>query len=368
MYRRLLLAALFAASTAQAQTVVHVNLSCANNGTGSSSTCAASGGAPGAMNDLESAVEGYSTKDLVTAAAGGLEFRCHNPSDDTEDMGSGQLTTSGYTSNASNPLIIKSADLTAPCKLTSSAAYAAILRFQGAAHTKIDGLHLTLTAGGGNFVYGLRLNELPSSPNLEISNSVIRYTGTTTGRCYGAWLHPNQSSSTVKFWNNTLEGWDNCTSSFRFGAQLACTSRSNCSIVFYNNTLDGNGTGVELSRFDADSTSSIYFKNNLICNSAGSDYAFGGGSNTSFTSATNQTCDATSPDGASYQNVSATFTTTGLPDVTGDPLDAGTDLSADGQLSFSTDYVGTSRSGSWDIGAYEAASAGGAAIFRRRGR
>ena len=107
----------------------------------------------------------------------------------------------------------------------------------------------------------------------------------------------------------------------------------------------------------------MYLKNNCV-QGAATNYSGPQG-----TTATNLSEDATSPEVGLRSKV-VSFVDEANDDfhlASGDTSakDAGTDLSADGQLAFSDDIDGATRSGSWDIGADEAAAA--ADVYSGRG-
>jgi len=122
--------------------------------------------------------------------------------------------------------------------------------------------------------------------------------------------------------------------------------------VFYNCVFYGMKTGVD---FGNGNTGKVYFKNNVLQRYSGSSGSCiiaptGWGA-----TATNLTDDSTSPNGSSYQNKQATFEDAanfdfhlGASDTVA--TDKGTDLSGDGQLAFSTDIDGATRTGTWDCG------------------
>ena len=125
--------------------------------------------------------------------------------------------------------------------------------------------------------------------------------------------------------------------------------------VYYNNTIYNSGSdGLVISAYGSDD--SVYLKNNLIQNSNPNDYYIEGVVET-YIHSNNISFDATSPDGASYQNKTVSFADVANSDFHLASYDTvakgnGVDLSSDSYLPFSTDIDGDTRT-RWDIGADE---------------
>lgn len=124
----------------------------------------------------------------------------------------------------------------------------------------------------------------------------------------------------------------------------------------YNNTVNNFGIGIYLYNYAV----SAYLKNNLLTNNS-TDYAVSGGGLTA--SATNITSDNTSPDGASYQSKTITYTDAANGDFhtsDADVVDVGTDLgTTPAGVQYDIDnYDRDTGGGTWDIGADEYVASG----------
>jgi len=133
----------------------------------------------------------------------------------------------------------------------------------------------------------------------------------------------------------------------------------NGKLVAYNNTIIGaKNKGINIG--DADSTFNAHVKNNII-EHAGSGVCYDLGSAT-VTSATNISSDTTSPQ-VGLRSITLTLDDRGtffyaLDAADSSAINGGTDLSADGQLAFSTDILNATRSSTWEIGAFNFTSGG----------
>lgn len=216
----------------------------------------------------------------------------------------------------------------------------------------IDNIQISQTSSGVfGCVYGA------GTGTRIIKNCHLRRVLTSTNSGFVA----NSTGAGTEIWVNNILHQTGGTPSVMWGLGV------NGGGVAYNNTVISDSCTSDMITDPSFNYNAGYFKNN-ICQNSGSGGCIGG--SWSFTgSATNITDDATSPDGASYRNLTATFTSSSdfsLQSGDSNAKDNGTDLSGDGQYSFSTDMLGTTRSGTWDIGAYEvvAASTPGIEVFR----
>jgi hypothetical protein len=184
----------------------------------------------------------------------------------------------------------------------------------------------------------------------RVSNCVI-YNAPAAGLTGSSGLSIAFTGGKAYAWNNIvyLQG----TSSGGSGLN-ASTGNFNHKAVIYNNTAYGFD-----KNFTYASGSGATAKNNLAQAGVTADYDprdAGGSSN-------NLSEDATSPDAALRNKVVSFVNEAGFDfHLSGSDTaakDAGADLSADADLAFSTDIDGDTRSGSWDIGADEAAAAAG---------
>ena len=199
---------------------------------------------------------------------------------------------------------------------------------------------------------------------LVISGCVIHRTGRSGTAVSGGEVYQYGGivMRDIVFANNVISG-----SWFR-GIDLQYTSAGS-SIVVYNNTIIApTGTtyespvGTPFTTYAIDipnvPAGSFYIKNNRV-EAVGNGGCYNLGSNAQITS-TNFSSDATSPDGAAYRSKTGTYTDATnfiyTLQSTDAGIDQGTSLAADAKYSFSTDIKGTTRSGSWEIGAFDAAS------------
>lgn len=126
--------------------------------------------------------------------------------------------------------------------------------------------------------------------------------------------------------------------------------------IVYNNTIIA-ATASTVDMFDLSYTGSDYLKNNILQNDGAGDACDAG---SWAGTAANLTSDATSPDGASFQSKTATFTSSSdFSLASGDTNARGnaSNLASDPQFAFSTDIDQTTRS-AWDIGAHEFVASG----------
>lgn len=128
-----------------------------------------------------------------------------------------------------------------------------------------------------------------------------------------------------------------------------CQFTSSTTSVVYNNTVVVTGAGNSAIDF-ASASGTTYLRNNIV-ESANTCYTIGG----TVTSSANISDDTSSPQTGlrsttlSYANKAGNDYALSASDTAA--IDAGTDLSADAQYAFSTDIEGSTRSGSWEIGA-----------------
>jgi hypothetical protein len=133
--------------------------------------------------------------------------------------------------------------------------------------------------------------------------------------------------------------------------------------IYYNNCAAVGNTsyGFRFAQYDAQYATNCYSGGNTA-----EDYYNGGGGSTTLTTCRSE--DGTmSTSTAAYSTSTFTNVTAGSEDlslVAGSGLiDIGTDLSADATYPFNWDITGATRTGTWDVGAYEyVAPAGGVTI------
>jgi len=208
-------------------------------------------------------------------------------------------------------------------------------------YTKIDGLQIKRSGGGGtrNIVY-------INATNVDFSNGIV----TKNTAAISSGINVYSAASGTRVWNTLVYNVD------EFGLQGSSL------VYFYNNTIINSGTyGLKGASY---SGTNINCKNNLVKGSASGDF-FHSGTGT-LNCANSASGDGTSAAYGAGNKINQTFAFVdegnnnyhlSSNDIAA--RDAGTDLSADTSLAFTTDIEGETRSGSWDIGADEYSSAGG---------
>lgn len=208
-------------------------------------------------------------------------------------------------------------------------------------YTKIDGLQIKRSGGGGtrNIVY-------INAANVDFSNGIV--TKNTTAVSSG--INVYSAASGTRVWNTLVYNVD------EFGLQGSSL------VYFYNNTIINSGAyGLKGASY---SGTNINCKNNLVKGSASGDFFHTGSgtlscSNSASGDGTSATYGATNKISQTFAFVDEGNNNYHLSSNDTAARDAGTDLSTDASLAFTTDSEGETRSGSWDIGADEYSSAGG---------
>lgn len=208
-------------------------------------------------------------------------------------------------------------------------------------YARVEGLQLYQESATAAGVFFLNTG----GGEIQVSYNILRGTpATTTGRYMlgSGGVGPN---GTIKIWNNLFYNGRN-------GIFHNFGDSGNTYIVYNNTLVDVEVYGIRITDSVGDVT--LYLKNNLV---QGTDTNYNVTSFTSLTTANNLSEDTTSPD-ASYRSKVVTFENEGADDFhlgSGDTeaKNNGVDLSADGQLAFSDDIDGDTRSAPWDIGADE---------------
>jgi len=198
----------------------------------------------------------------------------------------------------------------------------------------VDGLELD-NNGGSSWIIDCRWAS--QAGTIKISNNIIH-----NGTSYGFFLSNSDEFLVFNVWNNIIYN-------FQIGIRWASSVEGSV----YNNTIINN-----INEGISGGYHTFNFKNN-ISSGNGTDYDNVGNT----THSNNISSDATSPDGAGYQNKTIDFVSTisgsedfHLASSDTSARDAGSDLSADTDLSFDDDIDGAPRNASrdaWDIGADE---------------
>lgn len=360
----LFLSLLIANTAFAANKTVYVRTACANNGTGSSASCAGSPGGAGAYNTCANAITGEvaANADLVSMA-GILTIDLAGA---TAEVTSCNI--SGFTTDATHYVKLVGDYVggnydTSKYHFESSIANGSIQVNDD--YVEIYNIQSNNNGTGSGSYYGVNAANGGGSLSVKVFNSLfIGSTGTGNTGCI--YFRPDVANAVGVFVNNMCYGYS--------GANAVCYTLNGSgynngeTIIAYNNgchgapkgyTTHGGGTG------DAQ-----YLKNNWAQSNSTAGFSLDeGGAHTTSTTATNLSEDTSSPNNTLDSKV-ITFVNEGSNDLhlSGSDTsakDAGTDLSADAQYPFSTDYEGTTRTGSWDVGPDEAAAGGGsgAALF-----
>lgn len=353
--KRLLLALILLPQIALAATneTQYVRSGCANNGDGTTSACAASGGAAGAFNTF-SAWESQN-RNLVSQDKNLTVKFLGSTADNT------RVTISGWTTDATRAI-----------RLTCD---------EGACHTGVwsDSIY-RLDYNGEVDNHAVEIND----PNVTFDRMQIKRT--ISGNYIGAVIYSDTDSANTKllnciFWKTSsastsgsynaavahwVDGWviannviinDEVSSAALY---LRPSGTVGWVSVAYNNTIIGGSKGLVIASYDADA-GYLMVKNNLISGSASGDYE--PESTNSLTTLTNATSDATSPQTGlrtrTFTFVNAAGDNFHLAAGDTGAQAQGTDLSGDSYYALSTDIDGNTRSGTWDIGADEVVSASG---------
>lgn len=197
----------------------------------------------------------------------------------------------------------------------------------------LDGLELTYT-GTTSLTGGLKTNTLATG--LLVKDCIIEG---TTSPALAAWFYfAANNTSNYKCVNSRFIGHD-----YGVAADYGTGVFYNCTIVGKTNNAIYSG--------DGDCTAK-----NCYMHSAGTVFNDSGSGGFTFTTCKHSTAQSItgSTGSTAYSTANFVNVTAGSEDlrlVSGSALiDAGADLSGDANYAFSTDFDGTTRSGTWDIG------------------
>lgn len=239
----------------------------------------------------------------------------------------------------------------------------------GASHITIEGLQLTGPTDAATHanVQGILIGQALAAGEVTIRENLFRNFGDsshtggspdyTEGR--GIYLQAGTggggTSQVFKIYNNVFFS---TLGTQNYGVGISAESHGRQYI--YNNTFYNLKWGMFGDTANSSGNGQIHLKNNLT-QSCGTGIFLSAASAWTAT-ASNVTSDTTSPDGASFRSLTATFAGAGSSNFHLDSADTGaigrgTDLSADAGLAFSTDYEGTLRETPWSAGADQPASA-----------
>ena len=335
---RALLFILFLPALATAQTAVsqYVNTSCANNGDGTAANCAASGGATGAYNDCSS---WESQNSNLVSDDDDLTVDFAN-----EDCGE-RLVIAGWTTDATRNMTLQNLNI-------SINLYDPTVHVNQVDYVTIQDATIEKT---GEFPEGdVRAIRVQNADGFVLERSKIYLVSLTPDNSGGAVDVDSDGGSVdgTVIRNNIIYDCDDHCIDITFGDGDTIG-------VFNNTTVDATDTGIKVSEYNTGSGSTVNIYNNIAYGS-GTDYSISVGSAT-YNNDDNLSQDTSSPNSA-HRSKSLTFEDSGANDfhlASGDTdaIDLATDLS--GSYSFSDDFDGDTRSGSWDIGADERAGGGG---------
>lgn len=245
----------------------------------------------------------------------------------------GESTTSviiaGWTTDATRYVHVRNAsghhhlgDPTAGFRLAASNATAV---FQIQNHVRVTGIVVVQTSGTAGI--GIRANGGAES---WVNECIVRNGGAGT---FGIVIEV--ANSTGRYYNNIVYDWGT--------AGIRTNAVTNCIGHVYNNTVIDCATGILRT------SGTMRPKNNIV---QGGTTCFSG---TMTAAETNLASDATGQIQATLTFVDASNDNFHLAASDTAAIDAGTDLSADGSLAFSTDIDGNTRpqGSAWDIGADE---------------
>lgn len=195
--------------------------------------------------------------------------------------------------------------------------------------------------------------------NIYVNGMFIRNNpaGTPQTTTHGIYMTYLQGGRVVYIANNIMTGFTGAAST---GMYIGCGGAGD-NITVYNNTSYGNGIGLRFWKgtLCGSGGSVFHMKNNLLQNNT-NDYnnPSTGGSTPTYDFSSNVTSNASSPDGAQYRNLTATFVNAGgldfhLAKNDTAALNKCVSLAADATYQFVRDMDYTTRASRWDCGADE---------------
>ena len=358
----LILFVLLSASIAlAADKTAYIRTDCANNGNGTSASCAASNGAAGAYKTCAQAITGEVAANAnLTTLGGNLILDAAGTTAD------GQCVIDGFSGMDSSHVVRLKGDLVGG--VYSGSYYRLFGTPNGGLidvrdpYVEIDRVQVRNNDTSSGNTWGIYCGESLGGLSLKVTNSIIRGNSGSGGPPAGIYFRPDVANARGIFINNTIYGFTNASA---IGFTLYGSGYNNGeSIIAYNNTC--HGSPICYATHGGGSSDAQYIKNNAA-QSCSTCYSLdAASSHSTSTTATNLSEDTSSPQSGLRSKVMTFVSETGgsedLHITSGDTVakDAGTDLSGDAQYAFSTDIDGSTRSGTWDIGADEYISAGSA--------
>ena len=272
----------------------------------------------------------------------------------------------GWTTDATNYIYIHTSTAARHAGIWSTSKYRLstedysisldLLGFGNDGQIRIDGLQFSRGPANGG-VPILRAYFKPAGNDIRISNCIFKDTSGGYSTLYGIYANGSSNTgqtATFRIWNNILYDFTGTTSHGIFcgrGTQYV-----------YNNTIVNCKTGIT----GGGDSGTCIAKNNLLYSqglsaavAAGGTFGAGTDYNATDLSSMNYTVTG---EGNTHDRLSQTFTFTNsagddytLTSSDAGAKDFGVDLSADANLAFSDDVIGTARpqGSAWDIGFFE---------------
>lgn len=345
-----------------ADKTAYIRTTCANNGNGTSSSCAGSPGGAGAWNSCANAITGEVAANAnLTTLGGNLILDAAGTTAETTqcvidgfsgmdgshvlrlrgDWVGGVWSTSYYRFDFdnSNPII----DVRDP-------------------YVEIDKVQVYNSHTGSGNNESIAATQGNGGLSLKVTNSLLRGSTGSGGDSGCIFFRPDVANTRGTFVNNVCYGYTNANST---GFKLYGSGYNDGEIIIaYNNTCHGSPQCFRTH--GGGNSDAVYLKNNVAqsCSTCYNlDEAAG---HTTNVTANNLSEDTSSPNNTLDSKVVSFVSETGgsedLHLASGDTAakDAGADLSADAQFPVSTDFEGTARpqGSAYDVGADELISSG----------
>jgi hypothetical protein len=323
----------------------------------------------GGAGDGSSLANAYSSLNAAEAArnaditaGNAVRFLCHNTSGGTDSTA---VRFDGWTTDADSYIKVEAdssyrhAGVWDASKYNMAVTDAELLETRED-YVRVIGIQLHITVDANNIGIALYVNIANASNEIRLSNLIIKGTGTGTGSMQG--INVDDANAIVKAWNcvvyNFISASDAGDTSFRGMSFNSCSSADvwNCTV---NDSMRGiyqnAGTVTVVNGLVFESADD--FVGTITMTYCGSDDDHTGASATNFV--ITQTADdyaalVTDADGRDYN----------VTDGSSELVGTGTD-DPGGATQDDTDIAGTTRTSTWDVGAFElvAAAAAGQVII-----
>lgn len=340
---RMLFLLLLVGSASWAQTTAYVDTDCANNGDGTTASCAGAPAGVGAYNSLANAITGEAT-DLVTATTA-LTIQVSGTSADTT-----QVDVNGFTTSATYDLTIKTDEADRHPGTYSTSHYRLEANTDALTisddFVTIDGLQIYSAGRDSNFTSAISVDSsVSTSGTIVIKNNIIR--GDATGSAYGSsYISGIGSGSGVRheIFNNIVYDFETDL----YPARCTCINLENNPFpgdaFVYHNTLHNCGKGIE-----GGGGSNVIVKNNLVQGSTSASFNTSG--TFEATSDYNISEDANAVGTNAVLSTAITFTNEGSDDFHTSDINAqvSNNLYADADIAVVDDIDGDTRPSSGDV-------------------